>query len=106
MTGRLAGRTAVIVGAGQTAGETIGNGRAVAVTFAREGARLVLVDVDPDTLAVSATLAADAARDAGCSTAPPVQVTADICADGGPEDLVAAAVDAFGGLGSGAPTSA
>ena len=42
--GRLAGRTAVIVGAGQTDGATIGNGRAVAITFAREGARLVLVD--------------------------------------------------------------
>nr|MDQ3384622.1 3-oxoacyl-ACP reductase [Actinomycetota bacterium] len=32
---RLADRVAVIVGAGQTTGETVGNGRATAVTFAR-----------------------------------------------------------------------
>ena len=41
---RLEGKTAIIVGAGQTPGETIGNGRATAILFAREGARLVLVD--------------------------------------------------------------
>lgn len=44
MAGRLEGKTAVVVGAGQTPGETIGNGRATAVLFAREGARLLLVD--------------------------------------------------------------
>jgi len=32
------------VGAGQTPGETIGNGRATAILFAREGARVVAVD--------------------------------------------------------------
>jgi NAD(P)-dependent dehydrogenase (short-subunit alcohol dehydrogenase family) len=32
------------VGAGQTPGETIGNGRAMAVLFAREGARVLCVD--------------------------------------------------------------
>jgi NAD(P)-dependent dehydrogenase (short-subunit alcohol dehydrogenase family) len=41
---RLAGKVAVVVGAGQTPGETIGNGRATAVLFAREGARVVAVD--------------------------------------------------------------
>lgn len=44
MAGRLAGKTAVVVGAGQTAGETIGNGRATAILFAREGARVLCVD--------------------------------------------------------------
>ena len=44
MPGRLAGKTAVIVGAGQTPGETLGNGRAMALLFAREGARVLCVD--------------------------------------------------------------
>src|SRR5208282_1599835 len=44
MSGRLAGKTAIIVGAGQSAGETIGNGRAMAVLFAREGAQVLCVD--------------------------------------------------------------
>ena len=43
---RLAGKTAVVVGAGQTPGETIGNGRAMAVLFARAGARVLCVDRD------------------------------------------------------------
>lgn len=46
MTGRLEGKVAVVVGAGQTPGETIGNGRATAILFAREGARVVAVDRD------------------------------------------------------------
>ena len=44
MAGRLEGKVAVVVGAGQTPGETIGNGRATAITFAREGASVLLVD--------------------------------------------------------------
>ena len=44
MSERLAGKVAVVVGAGQTPGETIGNGRATAIVFARQGARVVAVD--------------------------------------------------------------
>ena len=44
MAGRLEGKAALVVGAGQTPGETIGNGRAMAVLFAREGARVLCVD--------------------------------------------------------------
>jgi NAD(P)-dependent dehydrogenase (short-subunit alcohol dehydrogenase family) len=43
---RLQDKVAVVFGAGQTAGETIGNGRATAILFAREGAKVVLVDRD------------------------------------------------------------
>lgn len=46
MAGRLEGKAAVVVGAGQTPGETIGNGRATAILFAREGARVLCVDRD------------------------------------------------------------
>ncbi len=41
---RLPDAVAVVVGAGQTPGETIGNGRAIATTFAREGALVLCVD--------------------------------------------------------------
>lgn len=44
MSKRLEGKTAIIVGAGQTPGETIGNGRAMAILFAREGAHVMCVD--------------------------------------------------------------
>lgn len=44
--GRLQDKVAIVVGAGQSPGETIGNGRATALLFAREGAKLFLVDID------------------------------------------------------------
>jgi len=43
---RLKDKVAIVVGAGQTPGDTIGNGRATAILFAREGARVFLVDRD------------------------------------------------------------
>jgi NAD(P)-dependent dehydrogenase (short-subunit alcohol dehydrogenase family) len=44
MAGRLEGKKVVVVGAGQSPGETIGNGRAIAILFAREGAEVLCVD--------------------------------------------------------------
>lgn len=44
MPKRVEGKVAVVVGGGQTPGETIGNGRATALVLAREGARVVVVD--------------------------------------------------------------
>src|SRR5260221_7600351 len=41
---RLADKIAIIVGAGQSPGEGMGNGRATALRFAREGARILAVD--------------------------------------------------------------
>jgi NAD(P)-dependent dehydrogenase (short-subunit alcohol dehydrogenase family) len=46
MAGRIEGKVAVIVGGGQTPGETIGNGRATAILLAREGARVIVADRD------------------------------------------------------------
>lgn len=43
---RLAGKVAVVVGAGQGPGEGMGNGRATALRFAQEGARVLAVDRD------------------------------------------------------------
>ncbi|HEX7322504.1 MAG TPA: SDR family NAD(P)-dependent oxidoreductase [Mycobacterium sp.] len=46
MTPRLHDKVAIVCGAGQTAGTTIGNGRATALLFAREGAHVLAVDRD------------------------------------------------------------
>ena len=45
---RLKDKVAIVVGGGQQPGETIGNGRATAIRFAREGAKVLVVDRDVD----------------------------------------------------------
>ena len=59
---RLAGKIAVVIGAGQSPGEGIGNGRATVLRFAQEGARILAVDRD---LASAEETAALAAKDGG-----------------------------------------
>lgn len=44
MPGRVAGRVALVVGGGQTPGATIGNGRAISVLLARQGAAIAVAD--------------------------------------------------------------
>lgn len=44
MSPRLEGKVAIVMGGGQTPGDTIGNGRATAILFAREGAQVLVVD--------------------------------------------------------------
>ncbi len=46
---RLESKVAIVVGAGQTAGDTIGNGRAISLLFAREGAKVLLADCRLDS---------------------------------------------------------
>jgi NAD(P)-dependent dehydrogenase (short-subunit alcohol dehydrogenase family) len=53
--GRLEGKIALVVGAGQTPGDTIGNGRATSIRFAEEGAVVLLADRRLDS--AEATLA-------------------------------------------------
>ena len=59
---RLEGKIAIVVGAGQGPGEGIGNGRATALLFAREGARVLAVDCN---LASAEGTAALIAKDGG-----------------------------------------
>lgn len=44
--GRLQDKVAIIIGAGQSPGEEVGNGRATTIRFAQEGARILAVDIN------------------------------------------------------------
>jgi len=44
MDKRLKDKVAIVIGAGQTPGDTVGNGRAISILFARHGATVLLVD--------------------------------------------------------------
>jgi len=58
MADRLAGKVAIVVGAGQGPGEGLGNGRATALRFAQEGARVVAADFRLDSAEETAAMAA------------------------------------------------
>lgn len=92
--GRLAGKVAVVTGAGQTPGETMGNGRAISLLFAREGAAVCCVD---RVLERAADTAAEIEAAGGRSIAVAADVTVadddaralDTAADAlGPVDIV------------------
>jgi NAD(P)-dependent dehydrogenase (short-subunit alcohol dehydrogenase family) len=55
---RLDGKTAIIIGGGQSPGQGMGNGRATVLRFAREDARIMAVDRDLKSAEETAALAA------------------------------------------------
>ena len=84
---RLGGKVALVIGAGQSPGEGIGNGRATVLRFVQEGARVLAADRDPASAAETADLAAaaggecvpfaaDVVREAGASAPVMMQVEA------------------------------
>lgn len=87
--GRVDGKVAVVVGAGQTPGDTIGNGRATAVLLAREGAQVACVD----RVLASAQETVDLVTGEGGRA---IAVRADITAEADCAGIAAAGVDAFG----------
>ena len=87
--GRLEGKTAVVVGAGQRPGPTIGNGRATAIRFAQEGAHVLVVDRDRQSAEETSSLIDQAG---GRSDA----LSCDITADGAPAEIAEAAVGRLG----------
>lgn len=91
MAERLAGRTAVVVGGGQTPGETVGNGRAAAIAFAREGARVLVADIDPTRAEETASLIRAEDGDA-------IPVTVDITDDSSVVRLATVVRDRLGRL--------
>jgi NAD(P)-dependent dehydrogenase (short-subunit alcohol dehydrogenase family) len=80
---RLKDKTAIVTGGGR------GIGRDIALAYAREGARVVVCDVDPNTACATAE---DIAKAGGISLA----AAADISRKDDIDGLIARAMDAFG----------
>lgn len=89
VTGRLTGKVAIVTGAGQTPGETVGNGKAIALLFARAGASVLCVDRDFDR--AEATVA-EILAEGGSAQAR----AADISDPDDAAAIAAAAAEAFG----------
>ena len=90
MSGRLAGKVAIVTGAGSI-GPGWGNGKATAVLFAREGARLLAVDRNP--AAAEETRAIIAGEGGTCEA-----FTADVSKAADVEALVKRCVGTFGAV--------
>jgi NAD(P)-dependent dehydrogenase (short-subunit alcohol dehydrogenase family) len=92
---RLEGRRILVVGAGQNdyglTDTPVGNGRAIAILCAREGARIAAAD--RDQASVAATVERISAE-GGSATV----VLADVADPAAVEAMIATAVDALGGL--------
>ena len=88
MAGRLADKVAIVTGAGSV-GPGWGNGKAMSVLFAREGATVFGVDVD--AAAAEETRAIIEGEGGTCAT-----LVADVSRDDEVRGLVEACVDAFG----------
>jgi len=88
MSGRLENKVAIVTGAGSV-GEGIGNGKATAIVFAREGARVMLADLHLD--AAMATKSIIDSEGGQC-----IAFQADVSHADGCRNLVNACVDAYG----------
>lgn len=69
MDGKLEGQVAIVVGAGQSPGEGVGNGRASAMTYGREGAKVLAVDRDGESAQETVEMIVDAGGTAHSFTA-------------------------------------
>ena len=87
---RLANKAAAVIGGGQQPGETIGNGRATAILFAREGARVLVVDRDRDA-------AADTVRAIEAEGGEAAPFEADVTREADCEAAITACVERYGG---------
>ena len=90
-TGRLAGKVAIVTGAGSTPGPGIGTGKATAVVMAREGASVLLVDLYPERAEETLQMIGDEGGKAKVHAA-------DVTKAAECEGMVKTAADTFGGL--------
>lgn len=89
--GRVAGKVAIVTGAGQIDGPGIGTGKATALLLARHGAKVVLADIDPDRAEITRKEIAQAGGEA-------VVVAGDVTRAADAQRFTQAALDNFGGL--------
>ena len=90
MAGRLAGKVAVVTGAGSI-GPGWGNGKATSVLFAREGARVACLDVNPAAAEETRALIAAEGNEA-------IAMTCDVSRKDQVDAAVGAVVAAYGGI--------
>ena len=91
MAGRVAGKVAVVMGGGQTPGETVGNGRAAAIVLGREGARVAVVDRDLAS-------AEETVRLIRAEKGEAIALQADATREADVQRVIATALDRFGPL--------
>ena len=91
MAGRVAGKVAIVMGGGQTPGQTVGNGRAAAIVLGREGARVAVVDRD-------LAAAEETVRMIRAEKGEAIALQADATREADVRRVVATAIDRFGPL--------
>jgi NAD(P)-dependent dehydrogenase (short-subunit alcohol dehydrogenase family) len=87
--GRVEGKVAIVTGAGSTPGPGVGTGKATAIVLAREGARVLLVDLHPERAEETKAVIADEGGEAEV-------FGADVTEASECNAMVQAAVAAFG----------
>jgi NAD(P)-dependent dehydrogenase (short-subunit alcohol dehydrogenase family) len=85
----LENKIAVVVGGGQTPGETIGNGRATAIQFAREGAKILVGDRNHESAQETARMIVDEGGEA-CS------MEVDVTSESSVEAFILSGLDQWG----------
>ena len=86
---RLKDKVAIVVGAGQSPGEGVGNGRATALVFAREGAKLFCVDRELGLAEATTRLIIEEGGEA-------VSAEADVTNEAALREAVGACVERYG----------
>jgi NAD(P)-dependent dehydrogenase (short-subunit alcohol dehydrogenase family) len=88
---KLRDKAIIVVGGGQSPGDTVGNGRAAAILFAREGARVLVADRDLDSARETVAIIAKEGGEAAAERA-------DVTRDEDCRALVAACIARWGRL--------
>jgi NAD(P)-dependent dehydrogenase (short-subunit alcohol dehydrogenase family) len=89
--GRVAGKVAIVTGAGQVDGPGIGTGKATAILLARHGAKVVLVDLYPER-------ADQTRKEIEAAGGSAVVVAGDVTKAADAERFTREALETFGGL--------